>query len=65
MERIISNACHAVGDCYACKTAAIIERRISNACHALTDCNACKTTAIIERIVLDIFDTFRNDEIFY
>ena len=39
MERIRTNACNAIADCYACKTGAIIERILTNACYAVGDGN--------------------------
>ena len=53
-ERIISNACNAVGDCYACKTCTTPERIISNVCYATADCHACKPGAILERRISNV-----------
>ena len=41
IECRIPNACDAVGNRDACKTAAIIERLIANTCDAVRDRDAC------------------------
>ena len=51
VERIISNARHAVGDRDVCQIATMGERIISNARYAVPDRDACKTATIVERII--------------
>ena len=45
MESPVSNACYAVGDCYACEAAATVESIGSDACYAVGDGYACEAGA--------------------
>ena len=60
IERLISNACNAVGDCNACKPGATIERITSNACYAVRDCNACEPNANGERKLSNACNAVRD-----
>jgi len=62
IERIIANACDAVGNCNARQTTATPERTITNACDAVGNRNACQTTAFTERSIVDDFCRIRNCE---
>ena len=53
VERIISDARHAVGDGDAREPGATGERIISDACHAVGDGDACETGATVERQTFD------------
>ena len=50
LERIVANACYAIGDCNACEAAATIERIPFYACYAITYGYACDCSVILERI---------------
>ena len=49
IERVITNARHAVGNGDTRQTAATVERRITNARHAVGNGNARQTAATVER----------------
>ena len=53
MEGIITDARHAVRDCYAHKPSATLEGRRADARHAVRDCYARKTAAFIEGILIN------------
>ena len=60
VECIIADACHAVGNHYACQTAAAVECTAADACHAVPNRDTCQTAAIRECILADACYTVRD-----
>ena len=61
IERIVSNACDTITNCYTCKAGTTIERIISNACYTIGNFNACKAGATTERIASNAYNTIGNN----
>lgn len=57
VECIITDACDAVGNCYACKSVAIGKCNIADGCDVVGNCYACKPGAAPKCIIFDIGNT--------